>query len=58
MELFYDPEVARTGKLAGFIPGDGKSLYFAQANGWEKRTQCQRHDSGFHRYATRDRHSC
>lgn len=49
MELVYDGKLDEDREIAGFVPGTGDDLLYAQAEGWEKRSTTLRHDSGYHR---------
>ena len=51
MALFYRDDPAKPQKPKGFVTGTTDVFYFANADGWEKRTKVLNDlHSGFHQY--------
>lgn len=50
MALFYVHETEMQDRPKGFVPNKIDSLFFGEAEGWEKRTEVKEIQSGFHRY--------
>ena len=58
MALFYVQETESKNKPKGFVPNNLEPLLFAEAEGWEKRTeQVQDLQSGYHKYVC-SLHAC